>query len=208
MILSVEDLVGDDSIGKINIPLNSVEKCADERLINTRCFNLEKQVVVDVDQLKEKKFATKLYLRICLDDGYHVLDETTHYGSDLRPTIKQLWKYSIGVLELGILNAEGLHPMKTGGIFESIPHGDALLLKVIIEDMVVVIRRPIARSPTNHRRWQLRTFEGAPSTDWSIHPPTSCDPATALRFPYPPSSKKGLTEETTIDEDKREISII
>jgi hypothetical protein len=52
-------------------------------------------------------------MRICLEGGYHVLDESTHYSSDLRPTAKQLWKSSIGVLELGILNAQGLMPMKT-----------------------------------------------------------------------------------------------
>jgi hypothetical protein len=48
-----------------------------------------------------------------LEGGYHVLDESTHYSSDLRPTAKQLWKNSIGVLEVGILNAQGLMPMKT-----------------------------------------------------------------------------------------------
>ncbi|KAJ4950901.1 hypothetical protein NE237_027733 [Protea cynaroides] len=116
LIISVEDRVGpskDENIGRVIIPLNSVEKRADDRLINNRWYNLEKHVAVDVDQLKEKKFASKLHLRLCLDGGYHVLDESTHYSSDLRPTAKQLWKPSIGVLELGILNAEGLHPMKT-----------------------------------------------------------------------------------------------
>ncbi|KAK3034574.1 LOW QUALITY PROTEIN: hypothetical protein RJ639_033820 [Escallonia herrerae] len=45
----------------------------------------------------------RLHLRVCLDGGYHVLDESTHYSSDLRPTAKQLWKPSIGVLELANL---------------------------------------------------------------------------------------------------------
>ncbi|CAL0304186.1 unnamed protein product [Lupinus luteus] len=34
-------------------------------------------------------------------------------GSDLRPTAKQLWKSNIGVLEVGIISAPGLIPMKT-----------------------------------------------------------------------------------------------
>ncbi|KAJ8534245.1 hypothetical protein K7X08_007569 [Anisodus acutangulus] len=34
-------------------------------------------------------------------------------SSDLRPTAKQLWKSSIGVLEVGVLSAQGLSPMKT-----------------------------------------------------------------------------------------------
>ncbi|KAI7987469.1 FT-interacting protein 3 [Camellia lanceoleosa] len=62
---------------------------------------------------KDKKFSTRLQLRICLDGGYHVLDESTQYSSDLRPTARQLWEKSIGILELEILNADTLHPMKT-----------------------------------------------------------------------------------------------
>ncbi|XP_059661767.1 multiple C2 domain and transmembrane region protein 7 [Cornus florida] len=116
LILTVEDRVGpgkDEIIGRVIIPLSIVEKRADDRIIHSRWFNLEKPVVVDVDQLKKEKFSMRLHLRVCLDGGYHVLDESTHYSSDLRPTAKQLWKPSIGVLELGILNAVGLHPMKT-----------------------------------------------------------------------------------------------
>ncbi|KAK1282758.1 hypothetical protein QJS10_CPB22g00864 [Acorus calamus] len=45
--------------------------------------------------------------------GYHVLDEAAHVCSDYRPTAKQLWKPPVGVLELGILGARGLLPMKT-----------------------------------------------------------------------------------------------
>ncbi|XP_042479438.1 FT-interacting protein 7-like isoform X2 [Macadamia integrifolia] len=115
LILSVEDRVGsskDEIMGRVIIPLNSVEKRADDRLIHSRWFSLEKPLPLDV-QLKEKKFSSRLHLRLCLDGGYHVLDESTHYSSDLRPTAKQLWKHSIGVLELGILNADGIHPMKT-----------------------------------------------------------------------------------------------
>lgn len=116
LILTVEDRVApgkDEIIGRVIIPLNMVEKRADDRIIHSRWFNIEKPVLVDVDQLKKEKFSSKLHLRVCLDGGYHVLDESTHYSSDLRPTAKQLWKPPIGVLELGILNAVGLHPMKT-----------------------------------------------------------------------------------------------
>ncbi|WCJ22811.1 C2 calcium/lipid-binding plant phosphoribosyltransferase family protein [Euphorbia peplus] len=118
LILTVEDRVGqnkDESIGKVVIPLNSVERRADDRMIHSRWFHLEKSVsaAMDEHQLKKDKFSSRLHLRVALDGGYHVLDESTHYSSDLRPTAKQLWKPSIGVLELGVLNAEGLHPMKT-----------------------------------------------------------------------------------------------
>ncbi|KAH9705834.1 FT-interacting protein 3 [Citrus sinensis] len=89
LILTVEDRVApnkDEVLGKCMIPLQYVDKRLDHKPVNTR---------------------------ICLEGGYHVLDESTHYSSDLRPTAKQLWKSSIGVLELGILNAQGLMPMKT-----------------------------------------------------------------------------------------------
>ncbi|KAI4326967.1 hypothetical protein L6164_019476 [Bauhinia variegata] len=116
LVLTVEDRVGpgkDEIIGRVIIPLNAVERRADDRMIHSRWFNLEKPVAVDVDQLKKEKFSSRIHLRLCLDGGYHVLDESTHYSSDLRPTAKQLWKPPIGILELGVLNAVGLHPMKT-----------------------------------------------------------------------------------------------
>nr|GLL45189.1 FT-interacting protein 1 [Ipomoea trifida] len=116
LVLTVEDRVGpgkDEILGRAIIPLSAVERRADDRMIPSRWFHLEKPVAVDVDQLKKDKFSSRLHLRLCLDGGYHVLDESTHYSSDLRPTAKQLWKPPIGILELGILNAVGLHPMKT-----------------------------------------------------------------------------------------------
>ncbi|XP_072966308.1 FT-interacting protein 3-like [Typha angustifolia] len=116
LVLSAEDRVGpnkDEVIGRVTIPLGSIEKRADDHIIHSRWYNLEKPVAVDVDQLKKDKFSSRIHVRICLDGGYHVLDESTHYSSDLRPAAKQLWKPSIGLLELGILNAAGLHPMKT-----------------------------------------------------------------------------------------------
>lgn len=116
LVISVEDRVApgkDEIIGRVTIPLNAIDRRADDRIIHSRWFNLEKPIAVDVDQLKKDKFSSRIHLRLCLDGGYHVLDESTHYSSDLRPTAKQLWKPPIGVLELGVLNAVGLHPMKT-----------------------------------------------------------------------------------------------
>ncbi|CAN1230286.1 FT-interacting protein 3 [Linum perenne] len=108
LILSVEDRVGankDESIGKVVVFLNAIEKRTDDRFVRSRWFNLESSIS---DALEGR-----LHLRVVLDGGYHVLDEPIHYSSDLRPTAKQLWKSPIGVLELGILNAQGIHPMKT-----------------------------------------------------------------------------------------------
>ncbi|KAJ6799941.1 FT-interacting protein 1-like [Iris pallida] len=117
LVLSVEDRVGpnkDELLGKTIIPLQNVDRRLDYKAVNTRWYTLEKHVVImEGDKKKELKFSSRIHLRICLDGGYHVLDESTHYSSDLRPTAKQLWKPSIGVLELGILTAQGLLPMKT-----------------------------------------------------------------------------------------------
>ncbi|KAA8516031.1 hypothetical protein F0562_019210 [Nyssa sinensis] len=117
LFLSVEDRVGpnkDEIMGKVIIPLNSVERRADnDRIFHTRWFNLQNPSADGVEDKKKDKFATKLHLHVCLEGGYHVLDESTHHSSDLRPTAKQLWRPSIGILELGILNVNALHPSKT-----------------------------------------------------------------------------------------------
>ncbi|RXH93698.1 hypothetical protein DVH24_014274 [Malus domestica] len=104
LIISVEDRVGpskDEILGRVVIPLNAVERRADDRLIRGRWFNLEKHMsdAMEGEQRKKDKdkFSSRIHLRVCLDGGYHVLDESTHYSSDLRPTAKQLWKSHIGI---------------------------------------------------------------------------------------------------------------
>ncbi|XP_027343650.1 FT-interacting protein 7-like [Abrus precatorius] len=116
LVLTAEDRVGpnkDEILGKCVIPLQNVQRRLDHKPVNARWFNLEKHVVVEGEQKKETKFSSRIHLRICLEGGYHVLDESTHYSSDLRPTAKQLWKPSIGILEVGIISAQGLIAMKT-----------------------------------------------------------------------------------------------
>ncbi|XP_024925184.3 multiple C2 domain and transmembrane region protein 5 [Ziziphus jujuba] len=115
LILTVEDRVGqgkDEVLGKCMIPLQNIQRRLDHKPVNTRWFNLEKYVIVDGEK-KETKFASRIHLRLSLDGGYHVLDESTHYSSDLRPTAKQLWRPSIGIFELGVISAMGLMPLKT-----------------------------------------------------------------------------------------------
>ncbi|KAK9057697.1 hypothetical protein SSX86_022533 [Deinandra increscens subsp. villosa] len=115
LVLSVEDRVApnkEEVLGRCGIPLQYVDRRLDHKMINSRWFNLEKHVMIEGEKKKEVKFASRIHMRVCLEGGYHVLDESTHYSSDLRPTAKQLWKNSIGVLEVGILSANGLSPMK------------------------------------------------------------------------------------------------
>ncbi|KAB2070446.1 hypothetical protein ERO13_A08G146200v2 [Gossypium hirsutum] len=117
LLITVEDRVHpskEDVLGKISLPLNEFEKRLDHRPVNSRWFNLEKYGfgVMEGDRRKELKFSSRIHLRVCLEGGYHVLDESTMYISDQKPTAKQLWKQPVGILEVGILGAQGLLPMK------------------------------------------------------------------------------------------------
>lgn len=58
-------------------------------------------------------FLGRIHLRLCFDGGYHVMDESSNYISDTRPTARQLWRPPLGVLEVGIHGANNLLPMKT-----------------------------------------------------------------------------------------------
>ncbi|KAL8144598.1 hypothetical protein AgCh_002967 [Apium graveolens] len=116
LILSVEDRVApnkDEVLGRCAIALQHVGRRFDHKTPETMWFNLEKHIITPEGDKKEVRIASRIHLRLCLEGGYHVLDESTHYSSDLRPTAKELWKSPTGVLEVGILNAEGLLPMKT-----------------------------------------------------------------------------------------------
>lgn len=117
LVISIEDRVHpskDDLLGKISLPLDSFDRRLDHRPVHSQWFNLEKYGfgVMEPDRRKELKFSSRVHLRVCLEGGYHVLDESTMYISDQRPTARQLWKAPIGILEVGILSAKGLLPMK------------------------------------------------------------------------------------------------
>ncbi|KMT20632.1 hypothetical protein BVRB_1g006100 [Beta vulgaris subsp. vulgaris] len=117
LILTIEDRLGpnkEDTVGKVIIPLGAIRKRYDDKNFPSQWINIQKPSSSDIEEPEKKvKFSSKLHARISLDGGYHVLNESTYYSSDLRPSMKQLWKSPIGVLELGILNAEGLLPTKT-----------------------------------------------------------------------------------------------
>jgi len=99
-----------ERVGSCVVPLKNVQKRTDATPPASVWYNL--QMPKENKGEEKVKFSSKLNMRISLDGGYHVLDEATHYTSDVRPSSKNLCKPSIGVLELGILNAVGLSPMK------------------------------------------------------------------------------------------------
>ncbi|XP_048426426.1 FT-interacting protein 1-like [Pyrus x bretschneideri] len=117
LVLTVENKVSaakDEHVGKIHLPLTIFERRLDHRPVHSRWFNLEKFGfgALEGDKRHDHKFSTRVHLRVCLEGAYHVLDESTLYISDVRPTARQLWKHPIGILEVGILSAQGLLPMK------------------------------------------------------------------------------------------------
>ncbi|XP_038707563.1 FT-interacting protein 3-like [Tripterygium wilfordii] len=114
LILSVEDKLGadkDECLGRCVVPLQMVENRDKPIPVSHRWYGLEK-TVVNGEETKVVRLNSRLHLRVSFDGGYHVFDESTHYNSDLRAASKLLWTPPIGVLELGILNAEGLQPTK------------------------------------------------------------------------------------------------
>ncbi|XP_022948595.1 FT-interacting protein 1-like isoform X1 [Cucurbita moschata] len=117
LLITIEDRVHpskEDVLGQISLALDAFDKRLDHRPVHSRWFNLEKYSfgVLEADRRKEHKFSSRVHLRASLEGGYHVLDESTLYISDQRPTAKQLWKQPVGILEVGILSAQGLLPMK------------------------------------------------------------------------------------------------
>ncbi|XWS34407.1 hypothetical protein CRYUN_Cryun21dG0035900 [Craigia yunnanensis] len=102
----------EDILGMCMIHLQKVKKKLLHIPSEVNWYNLE-NVVQDNKNNMEVRFASRLHLRVCLDEGYHVLDESIYYSSDFRTTSKLLWPPTIGVFELGILNATGLLPMKS-----------------------------------------------------------------------------------------------
>ncbi|KAL9155850.1 hypothetical protein ABFS82_09G033800 [Erythranthe guttata] len=112
LILLVEDRTGKDPVllGHILIPVGSIEQRIDDRHVAPKWHGLE-----GGPGGGGGSYCGRVHLRMCLEGGYHVLDEAAHLCSDFRPTAKQLWKPAVGVLELGILGCRGLLPMKSKG---------------------------------------------------------------------------------------------
>ncbi|XAR61025.1 hypothetical protein NMG60_11034597 [Bertholletia excelsa] len=115
LLVSVEDRIAqnrEEVVGRVLLPVKSIERRVDDKPVNSRWFNLETQFNTGSEVKSMSRFGSRIHIRASLDGGYHVLDEATMYSSDVRPTAKQLWKPHIGVLEMGILGANNLMPMK------------------------------------------------------------------------------------------------
>jgi hypothetical protein len=117
LVVTVEEK---EPIGRLIIPVNSPNVPRNDlaKSIASKWFSLSRGMTVEeaaadvTTSLKNressKTFASKIHLKMSLETAYHVLDESTHYCSDLQPAAKKLRKSAIGVLEVGILSARGL----------------------------------------------------------------------------------------------------
>ncbi|KAL3510606.1 hypothetical protein ACH5RR_030007 [Cinchona calisaya] len=107
LVITVEDVSNGQSVGYAKVQVATIDKRTDDKSEpRSRWFNL-----VGCDN--NKPYAGRIHVRLCLEGGYHVLDEAAHVTSDVRATSKQLSKPPIGLLEVGIRGAANLLPVKT-----------------------------------------------------------------------------------------------
>lgn len=118
IVVTVEDRVGPSNVELLGREIISVRNVPPRhetaKLPDSRWYNLHKPSMAGEEETEKKKekFSSKIHLRMCVEAGYHVLDESTPFSSDLQPSSKHLRKQSIGLLELGILSGRNLLPMK------------------------------------------------------------------------------------------------
>ncbi|KAJ4842729.1 hypothetical protein Tsubulata_037284 [Turnera subulata] len=106
LVVTVEDVTNAQTVGHAKIHVASIERRTHDHMEpKSRWFNL----VGD----ENRPYTGRIHVRVCLEGGYHVLDEAAHVTSDVRAAAKQLAKAPIGLLEVGIRGATNLLPVKT-----------------------------------------------------------------------------------------------
>ncbi|KAF6134225.1 hypothetical protein GIB67_010024 [Kingdonia uniflora] len=106
LVLTVEDVSSGSPVGSAKVHLPSVDRRTDDLSESrSRWFNL----VGD----ETRPYTGRIHVRVCLEGGYHVLDEAAHVTSDVRAAAKHLSRPPIGLLEVGIRGATNLLPVKT-----------------------------------------------------------------------------------------------
>ncbi|CAO2042657.1 unnamed protein product [Urochloa humidicola] len=91
------------------------EKRLDGRHVQPQWFSLEPFGRPPPEAAAAFAGGGRVQLRACLEGAYHVMEEPAMYASDARPTARQLWPPPVAVLEVGVLAAQGLTPMKSAG---------------------------------------------------------------------------------------------
>ncbi|KAK4784707.1 hypothetical protein SAY86_019075 [Trapa natans] len=107
LVVTVEDVTNAKPVGHARIHVPSMERRTDDgNDLKSKWFNL-------TGPDESKPYAGRIHVKVCLEGGYHVLDEAAHLTSDVRASAKQLSKAPIGLLEVGIRGAVNLLPVKT-----------------------------------------------------------------------------------------------
>ncbi|XP_072955547.1 multiple C2 domain and transmembrane region protein 14 [Typha angustifolia] len=105
LTIVVEDATAGQSVGQAKVPISTVHRRIDDRAEPpSRWLNLAGD--------EARPYAGRVHVRVCLEGGYHVLDEAVHVASDVRAASKHLSKPPIGLLEVGVRGAANLVPMK------------------------------------------------------------------------------------------------
>lgn len=104
--MTVED--SGQPLGQLVVLLSSVARNDQGKKIPPKWYNLLKPGATIDEAKREETFASKIHLKITLDTGYHVIEESVRHSSDFQPSSKKIQKSPVGLLELGILSARNL----------------------------------------------------------------------------------------------------
>ncbi|KAJ4838802.1 hypothetical protein Tsubulata_021621 [Turnera subulata] len=101
-------------LGFCEIPLKEIDKILQPQFVSEKWVNLERWFDAKIELAGEEKLTltSKICVSAYLDGTYHVFDEPAKLSSDLTATSPKLKPGAVGVLEVGILKAERLAPMK------------------------------------------------------------------------------------------------
>lgn len=104
LLITVED--SGKPVGHAKVHVSAIHRRTDEKSEPpSRWFNLAADTI-------NRPYAGRIHVRICLEGGYHVLDEAAHVTSDVQAASKQLSRPPIGTLDVAIRGAVNLLPMK------------------------------------------------------------------------------------------------
>ncbi|KAJ4838803.1 hypothetical protein Tsubulata_921621 [Turnera subulata] len=100
------------ALGVWEMPLNKIDKVLSPPPVSEKWVNLKRHAKGGEEKNMQTIFASKIRVIVYLDGMYHVFTEPAGFSSDLTTTSPRLKGKEIGLLEVGILKAEHLAPMK------------------------------------------------------------------------------------------------
>lgn len=106
LLVAVEEAASGLAVGQAKVHLSGVHRRSDDRSEPpSQWLNLAAG--------DPSGYAGRIHVKVCLEGGYHVLDEAAHATSDVRATAsKPSSRPPLGMLEVGVRGAANLLPMK------------------------------------------------------------------------------------------------